>query len=167
MTSSSRAVPPQDLSSRLANVSDDPTERNTAFNQTLGLGSGPGFLPRSEPHSNNLTRSNSGEDSVHSGQGSPNHAHIDEAEFVPTSRVPSYSTAVRTRAPGESAPVPDYQTALSAPNSPPTPFEHGDEHMHSEPDELTIAGSERYHHNGMGVTGMRPGRSDSRRVQIV
>lgn len=108
------AVPPADLSSRLMNVSDDPTERNTAFNSTIGSARN----IRSEPTSTNLTRHNSGEDdSPSSGRDSPE--HIDDPEMTPTSRVPSYSTAVRTRVPGERAPLPDYQTALTAPRTPP------------------------------------------------
>ena len=110
-------IPPADLSSRLANVSDDPTERNTAFNSTIGY-SGAGA--RSEPNSTNLTRQNSGEDTPPSSDNeSPHHLHVDEMEMAPTSRVPSYSTAVRTRVPTESTPLPDYQTALRAPRTPP------------------------------------------------
>lgn len=108
-------IPPGDLSSRLANVSDDPTERNTAFNSTIGSS----FGIRSEPNSNNLTRHNSGDDTPSSGRDSPQHIDIDETEMAPTSRVPSYSTAVRTRVPAESSPLPDYQTALNAPRTPP------------------------------------------------
>lgn len=108
-------VPPADLSSRLANVSDDPTERNTAFNQTIGSSVLPAI---SEPNSTNLTRHNSGNDTTSSGQESPQ--HIDELEdMAPTTRVPSYSTAVRTRAPGDVNHLPDYRTAMSTPSTPP------------------------------------------------
>ena len=110
-----RPIPPADLSSRLANVSDDPTERNTAFNSTIGSS----FGLRSEPNSTTLTRSNSGEETPSSGRESPSHIHVDETEMAPTTRVPSYSTAVRTRVPTESSPLPDYQTALNAPRAPP------------------------------------------------
>lgn len=110
-------VPPADLSSRLAHVSDDPTERNTAFNSTIGLST----LARSEPNSTNLTRSNSGEETPSSGRDSPQHVHIDDPEngLSDMSRVPSYSTAVRTRAPTDTFSLPDYQTALNAPRTPP------------------------------------------------
>ncbi|KAG9254695.1 uncharacterized protein F5Z01DRAFT_621471 [Emericellopsis atlantica] len=101
------AIPPADLSSRLMNVSDDPTLRNTVFNSTIGR--------RSEPSSNNLTRQNSGDDTPSSGRDSPE--HIDLNEFAPTTRVPSYHTAVQTRPPNESAPT--YQTALTQPRTPP------------------------------------------------
>src|SRR5690606_28956886 len=54
-----------------------------------------------------------------SGHDSPQHLQVDEMEMAPTSRVPSYSTAVRTRVPTESTPLPDYRTAVSAPRTPP------------------------------------------------
>lgn len=113
LTGDGGAVPPADLSSRLMNVEDDPTERNTAFNSTIGSIRN----IRSEPNSTNLTRHNSGDESPSSGRDSPE--HIDDPELAPTSRVPSYSTAVRTRIPGERPLLPDYQTALSAPRTPP------------------------------------------------
>lgn len=128
---------PSALSSRLADVSLDPTERNTAFNAT-SLGS----APRTEPASTALTRSNSGEDDQHhspsgrqsgraSGRHSPeNNIHIDESEFAVLNKVPSYSTAVRSpvvaRSQAETYNLPDYQTALNTSRTPPAADAHPD-----------------------------------------
>ncbi|EFY90467.1 arrestin domain-containing protein [Metarhizium acridum CQMa 102] len=80
-----------------------------------------GSAPRSEPPSQNLTRSNSEED--RSGRNSTEHVDLDPAEFAELNRVPSYATAVRTPAWSRTQPaaglVPDYQTALYAPRTPP------------------------------------------------
>lgn len=103
--------PPAALSSRLADVSIDPSMRNPPS---------PPTAPRSEPQSTVLSRSNSGED--HSGRESPE-AGVDMSEFADLSRVPSYQTAVRTparsRAQSGAVALPDYHTALSAPSTPP------------------------------------------------
>ncbi|KAF4125650.1 arrestin-related trafficking adapter 4/5/7 [Geosmithia morbida] len=139
-------VAPADLSSRLANVSDDPTERNTAFNQTIGSSVLPAI---SEPSSSNLTRHNSGNDTTSSGQESPQE-HVDELELAPTTRVPSYSTAVRTRAPGDVSHLPDYRTAMSTPSTPPATdlglVENGDVfvasvHVSEDGSSVTTSGS--------------------------
>lgn len=112
-------ITPAALSSRLANVSDDPTMRNTAFNAGIGA--------TSEPASASLTRSNSGEDSP-SGRHSPERIDITEEEFAELNRVPSYTTALRTparsRATSAAVQLPDYQTALSAPATPPAVENH-------------------------------------------
>lgn len=124
---------PSALSSRLADVSLDPTQRNTAFN-SIALGS----APRSEPASTALTRSNSGDDdhAAHSGRQSgrqsgrhsPENIHIDENEFAELNKVPSYSTAVRSpvvaRSQAEALNLPDYHSALNTPRTPPAADSH-------------------------------------------
>lgn len=126
----SRPVAPAALSSRLANVSLDPSQRNISF----GLLGSAGFMsptsapqapqapvPRSEPASAALTRSNSAEDD--SSRNSAEHVDFDPSEFQELNKVPSYQTAVRTparsRAETGDFALPDYQTALSAPRTPP------------------------------------------------
>ncbi|CAM1502007.1 Fc.00g039910.m01.CDS01 [Cosmosporella sp. VM-42] len=121
-------VAPAALTSRLEDVSLDPSQRNASYNSVNSVS---GFIsptaahgpaPRSEPHSGNLTRSNSAEDG-HSSRNSAEHVDLDPAEFEELNKVPSYQTAVRTparpRAQSGSAQLPDYQTALSAPRTPP------------------------------------------------
>lgn len=132
-------IAPAALSSRLADVSLDPSQRNisyyslnslsgrvspnhgTANSNGNGTGTGTGSAARSEPPSTSLTRSNSAEEG--SDRASTEHVHLDPTEFAELNRVPSYATAVRTPArsrvqtPGGS--LPDYQTALSAPRTPP------------------------------------------------
>lgn len=121
-------VAPAALSSRLANVSMDSPRRNssyTSMHSVMGRTSPPsgpqGAAPRSEPQSASLTRCNSRED--HSRRTSVEHFDADETDIAELSRVPSYATAVRTPARSRtqtgSCPVPDYQTALSAPRTPP------------------------------------------------
>ncbi|CAH0014767.1 unnamed protein product [Clonostachys rhizophaga] len=114
---------PSALSSRLADVSIDPSQRNTAFSS----GHHGHHTARSEPASNNLTRHNSSEDDRTPGSESPQHIHIDESEFAELNKVPSYSTALRmpasTRNQAEAFDLPDYQTALSAPRTPPAASE--------------------------------------------
>lgn len=123
-------IAPAALSSRLADVSLNPSHRNRSYTSMLshppsGRVSptwGPhGSGPRPEPASTGLTRSNSEED--HSGRNSTEHVDLDLAEFAELNRVPSYATAVRTPARSRAQPtaglVPDYQTALHAPRTPP------------------------------------------------
>ncbi|KAH7175794.1 hypothetical protein EDB81DRAFT_751251 [Dactylonectria macrodidyma] len=125
----SRPVAPAALSSRLADVSLDPSQRNTSY---TSIGSASGFAsptsaplaaaPRSEPPSSGaLTRSNSAGDD--SSRNSAEHLDLDPNEFFELNKVPSYQTAVRTparsRATSGNVPLPDYQTALSAPRTPP------------------------------------------------
>lgn len=118
---------PAALSSRLADVSLDPSQRNDSYNS---LHSATGHISpnsqalsgaRSEPASANLTRSNSEEDG--SPRHSGDHIHLDTEEFAELNRVPSYATAVRAPLRNRTQPlggfVPDYQTALSAPRTPP------------------------------------------------
>lgn len=124
----SAPIAPAALSSRLADVSLDPSRRNssyTSMNSVLGRTSPPsghqGAAQRSEPPSASLTRSNSHED--YSRRNSVEHFDPDETDLAELNRVPSYATAVRTparlRTHTGSCPVPDYQTALSAPRTPP------------------------------------------------
>lgn len=105
-------IPPAALSSRLASMSADPLSRDPPS---------PTLAPRSEPQSTTLSRSNSGGDQ--SGRESPEAAAVDMSEFADLSRVPSYATAVRTparsRAQSGAAALPDYDTAVSAPTTPP------------------------------------------------
>lgn len=77
--------------------------------------------PRSEPASAALTRSNSAGDD--SSRNSAEHVDFDPSEFQELNKVPSYQTAVRTPARSRAGTgdfsLPDYQTALSAPRTPP------------------------------------------------
>ncbi|KFA64107.1 hypothetical protein S40285_07987 [Stachybotrys chlorohalonatus IBT 40285] len=124
-------ITPADLSSRLANVSLDPAQRNASYTSMRALSSGINsgmasptvahqgvHVTRSEPPSGLRTRSNSGDGQ--SGRNSPEHIEIDMEDL---SRVPSYQTAVRTPARSQTRSdtnaLPDYVTALSAPRTPP------------------------------------------------
>lgn len=124
----SRPVAPAALSSRLADVSLDPSRRNTSYTSihsvsgfTSPVAAPHGGAPRSEPQSGALTRSNSAGDD--SSRNSSEHVDLDPNELTELSKVPSYQTAVRTPARSIShsgnAQLPDYQTALSAPRTPP------------------------------------------------
>ncbi|KAG5923821.1 hypothetical protein E4U61_002509 [Claviceps capensis] len=123
-------IAPAALSSRLADVSLDPSRRNRSFTSMpsqspsgrVSPTSGPFIsLSRSEPPSTCLTRSNSVDEN--SGRNSTEHVDVDSTDFAELNRVPSYATAVRTPAPYRAQPtaglVPDYQTALYAPRTPP------------------------------------------------
>lgn len=132
---------PAALSSRLADVSLDPSQRNASYN-TIHSATGhisPGHHPtatrvggtRSDPASANLTRSNSEEDQSPRDSGEHReHVHLDPEEFAELNRVPSYATAVRAPLKNRTRPVsglvPDYQTALSAPRTPPAVDLHHD-----------------------------------------
>ncbi|WQF83799.1 Putative arrestin-like, immunoglobulin E-set [Colletotrichum destructivum] len=122
-------VAPAALSSRLQNVSLDPTHRNTSFNSLNAITedvAAPTSVPTgasSQSHSTALTRQNSAEDhpnSHSSGRASPE--HLDFPDMATLSKVPSYTTAVKTplrRGAGSSDALPDYFSAMSAPNTPP------------------------------------------------
>lgn len=127
----SRPVAPAALVSRLEDmslVSLDPSDRTGSYQSVTSVSgfmspsAGYGTAPRSEPQSTTLTRSNSAEDGS-SSRNSSEHGDLDPAEFMELNKVPSYQTAVRTparsRAPSGIVPLPDYQTALSAPRTPP------------------------------------------------
>ncbi|KAK3303512.1 uncharacterized protein B0T15DRAFT_277481 [Chaetomium strumarium] len=121
-------IQPDLLASRLHSMSLERQHRNNSWNSNL---SAAGTVSRTEtgPHPGDeshlspsapLTRHNSNDDP--SGPNTPPE-HIDFAvEITALSRVPSYHTAVKTPvkplAPDMFA-LPDYQTALSAPSSPP------------------------------------------------
>ncbi|KAF5021680.1 hypothetical protein F66182_6268 [Fusarium sp. NRRL 66182] len=125
----SRPVAPAALSSRLANVSLDPSQRTTSSTSLGSMGSS-GFMsptsapqgpaPRSEPVTTALTRTNSSEDS---SRNSAEHVDLDASDLTELNKVPSYQTAVKTPARSRAGTgdmlLPDYQTALSAPRTPP------------------------------------------------
>ncbi|PHH62641.1 hypothetical protein CDD80_1336 [Ophiocordyceps camponoti-rufipedis] len=117
MANNALMIAPAALSSRLADVSLDGPRRNSSYT-SMHSDLVPG---RSEPASASLTRSNSREEQ--SRRNSADHIEMDEVDFADLNRVPSYATAVRTPArlrpqTGTFA-VPDYQTALHAPRTPP------------------------------------------------
>lgn len=167
------AVTPAALSSRLQNVSLDPSHRNTSFTSVgshshshsgsatpyLHLGDGDHTADSSQPHSRELSRQTSAED--HSG-GVSGHStppeHVDNLDLEQLSKVPSYTTATRAPLPRTqsytgSLALPDYNTALSAPTSPSrTPF-----HELHDPLATITEGSQ------AGTTTTEPGtRSHSR-----
>ncbi|RFU78572.1 hect-type ubiquitin ligase-interacting cred [Trichoderma arundinaceum] len=121
------AITPAALSSRLADVSLDPSQRNSSY-QSVQNASGrasPTHGSNHTPHTPHtpahLSRTNS-EEEESSARSSAERAQVDVAEFAELNRVPSYSTAVKTPARSRtqtSAFSPDYQTALSAPRTPP------------------------------------------------
>ncbi|RDA84602.1 hypothetical protein CP532_6047 [Ophiocordyceps camponoti-leonardi (nom. inval.)] len=118
----SSPIAPAALSSRLADVSLDSPRRNSSY---TSMHSGSGRISpnavRSEPPSCSLTRSNSREDPLR--RNSADQVEADEVDFADLNRVPSYATAVRTparlRTQTSNFTVPDYQTALHAPRTPP------------------------------------------------
>ncbi|KAM0246396.1 hypothetical protein ACHAQJ_010232 [Trichoderma viride] len=120
----SAAVTPAALSSRLADVSIDPSQRNGSY-QSVQNASGRASPTHVSSHTSqtpaHLSRTNSEEEET-STRSSGERAQVDVAEFAELNRVPSYSTAVKTPARSRtqtSVSVPDYQTALSAPRTPP------------------------------------------------
>ncbi|KAJ0380906.1 hypothetical protein COL26b_000746 [Colletotrichum chrysophilum] len=128
--SHSHGVAPAALSQRLHNVSLDPSQRNTSFNSLNAITEDVAF-PTSNPtgqssqsHSAALTRQNSNEEhsnshsSGPSGRNSPE--HLDFPDMATLSKVPSYTTAIKTPARrGTTDALPDYFSAMSAPNTPP------------------------------------------------
>lgn len=125
----SRPVAPAALTSRLEDVSLDPSQRNSSYNSVTsasGVASPTGNYgpaPESEPHSGSLTRSNSAEDGRSSSRNSAEHVDFDASGLSELNKVPSYQTAVRTparsRAQSSSALLPDYQTAICGSRTPP------------------------------------------------
>lgn len=128
--SHSHGVAPAALSQRLHNVSLDPSQRNTSFNSLNAITEDVAF-PTSNPtgqssqsHSAALTRQNSNDEhsnshsSGPSGRNSPE--HLDFPDMATLSKVPSYTTAIKTPARrGTTDALPDYFSAMSAPNTPP------------------------------------------------
>ena len=124
-------VPPAALSSRLANVSLDSSDRLSA---ALHGDSNPPTSHPSQPTSTQLTRHNSAEDgrasdhsttpshphqNLRSGRVSPE--HVESIDLAALSKVPSYTTALRTPARSRShtnEALPDYRSAMSAPTTP-------------------------------------------------
>ncbi|KAF7552143.1 hypothetical protein G7046_g7504 [Stylonectria norvegica] len=147
-------VAPAALSSRLADVSLDPSQRNSSYNSITSASgiisptsAGPA-APRSETHSGSLTRSNSAGEGDDSSRNSAEHVDLDPAEFTELNRVPSYQTAVRTparsRSQSGSVMLPDYQTAVSsAPHTPPATDNVADPLTTISED---LAGEDRVHH---------------------
>lgn len=129
MTSAMSGVAPAALSSRLANVSIDSSDRHAPGDHPAAPTSHPS-LPASTP----LTRQNSAEEGRHSSDHStPNLAHhirsgrvspehIEAIDLNALSKVPSYSTAIKTPARSRSQTMteslPDYRAAMSAPATP-------------------------------------------------
>lgn len=132
MTSATTGVPPAALSSRLANVSLDSADRLSA---ALHGDSNPPTSHPSQPTSTPLTRQNSAEEgrssdhsatpnylqhtNLRSGRVSPE--HVESIDLTALSKVPSYSTAIRTPARSRShtnEALPDYFSATSAPSTP-------------------------------------------------
>jgi hypothetical protein len=159
------AVPPAALSSRLQNLNAG--SRNSGFlRRNHGTGSG-GNTPHSLPghrdnesgdfennhsgqHSNPLSRRVSEEDDHHgamssmaSGQHTPE--HIDFSDLGDLTKVPSYSTAVKTpvRSMSYSDALPNYDAAISAPPSPNRNF--------SSPNSPGVGGSANNGSNGSGT----------------
>ncbi|ROT36277.1 hypothetical protein SODALDRAFT_335353 [Sodiomyces alkalinus F11] len=138
-------VPPAALTSRLQNVSLNSTNRNTSATSLADLatsGSNPATNTShpSQSASAALTRQNSAEDNggtnnighghlnPRSGRASPE--HVEFLDVAMLSKVPSYSTALRTPARSQAASVgealPDYSAAMSAASSgPSTPMLQG------------------------------------------
>lgn len=130
MTSAMSGVPPTALSARLANVSIDSSDRHHAHGDHSAPPTSHPSLPASTP----LTRQNSAEEGRHSSDNStPNLAnhlrsgrvspeHIEAIDLNALSKVPSYSTAIKTPARSRSQTMteslPDYLSALSAPTTP-------------------------------------------------
>ncbi|KAH6605744.1 hypothetical protein Trco_004897 [Trichoderma cornu-damae] len=123
------AITPAALSSRLADVSLDPSQRNSSYHSIFNAsgraspthGPNPNHASHTPHTPAHLSRTNSEEEEP-SARSSAERAQVDVAEFAELNRVPSYSTAVRTPARSRtqtSVFVPDYQTALSAPRTPP------------------------------------------------
>lgn len=122
-------IAPAALSSRLQHVSLDPSQRNTSFNSLNAITediTAPTSVPTghtSLTHSAALTRHNSAEEHSNphsSGRQTPE--HLDRPDMDDLSRVPSYSTALKTPARGRvvnGEGLPDYFSAMSAPNTPP------------------------------------------------
>jgi hypothetical protein len=127
------AVTPAALSSRLQNVSLNSSHRNISFTSN-GSHSGAATpythhqdgdhtAESSQPHSTDLSRRTSEEEhSGASGHSTPPE-HLDFLDLEELSKVPSYTTATRAPLPRTpsftgSLALPDYNTVMSAPNSP-------------------------------------------------
>lgn len=127
----SAPITPAALVSRLADVSIDPSQRSSSYQSlhaasgrnspTHGTSQSSSHTPHTPHTPAHLSRTNSEEDES-SSRSSAERVQVDVAEFAELNRVPSYSTAVKTPARSRTQTgvfVPDYQTALSAPRTPP------------------------------------------------
>ncbi|KAG7101675.1 HECT-type ubiquitin ligase-interacting protein creD like [Verticillium longisporum] len=126
---SAHGVAPAALTSRLQNVSLDPSERMQPTD-VISAWSNPPTSHPSQPASAALTRHNSAEDERNggnsndsprpSGRNSPE--HVESLDVATLSKVPSYTTALKTparsRAASRGEVLPDYLTAMSAPSTP-------------------------------------------------
>ena len=140
------AVPPAALSSRLQNLNSH--SRNSSFRRRVPGGNSGGNTPHSHPHNDNesyfptnangnsgsvsghasasLSRRVSNEEEDHANRtsnltsGVHTPEHLDYSELGDLTKVPSYSTAVKTPIRGMSynENLPNYDTAVSAPPSP-------------------------------------------------
>lgn len=146
-----QAVPPAALSSRLQDVSLDPSNRSHSYTSVHGAATTDGATTphsthptdsshNSPPPSAPLSRSHSGETHSHvytpSGINTPEHV-----EFEDLNKVPSYSTAVKTPVRPlsmmESMVLPTYNSAVSAPSSPTIATAHIANPMESIPEVRT------------------------------
>ncbi|KAK1634395.1 arrestin [Colletotrichum phormii] len=179
-------VAPAALSHRLQNVSLDPTNRNTSFNSLNAITedvAAPTSVPtgeNSQSQSAALTRHNSAEEhpnSHSSGRNSPE--HLDFPDMATLSKVPSYTTAVKTplrRGPSSDA-LPDYFSAMSAPNTPPAsevpvadPLGMIPEHEGAGSEPTTPGGSHRSWHRPQSMTNLLhavQGGGEDRRLHLI
>lgn len=142
-----QAFHPAALSSRLQDVSLDATSRNNSYNSLSGAattstdGATTPYTPHpgesthySPPTSAALSRSHSGENP--SGINTPEHVELEDL-----SRVPSYTTAVKTPVrPISTMDLPTYNSAVSAPNSPGISTAHIANPMDTIPEARTTNG---------------------------
>ncbi|OHE97992.1 arrestin [Colletotrichum orchidophilum] len=179
-------VAPAALSHRLQNVSLDPTNRNTSFNSLNAITEDvavPTSVPtgeNSQSHSRALTRHNSAEEHLNShssGRNSPE--HLDFSDMATLSKVPSYTTAVKTplrRGPSSDA-LPDYFSAMSAPNTPPAsevpvadPLGMIPEHTGAGSEPTTPGGSHRSWHRPQSMSNLLQavqGGGEDRRLHLI
>lgn len=142
-----QAVPPAALSSRLQNVSLEPSNRTHSYTSVHGAATTDGSTTPHSTHPTNsnhnspppsapLTRSHSGETlNIHTPSGLHTPEHV---EFEDLNKVPSYSTAVKTPvrplSMGASMVLPTYISAVSAPSSPTISTAHISNPMESIPE---------------------------------
>lgn len=141
-----QAVPPAALSSRLQDVSLDPSSRNHSYNSLSAAAATDGTTtPYSAHHPNDsshnsppqsapLSRSHSGGE--RSGINTPEHV-----EFEELNKVPSYTTAVKTPVRPlsmvDGMALPDYNAAVSVPSSPTISATHISNPLDSIPEVRT------------------------------
>lgn len=169
------AVTPAALSSRLQDLDLSHSSRQSSFVRRHTSNASGGNTPHSQtqesnsveyfdnslPRSNPLSRrtseeeENNGTSNLASGQHTPE--HIDYSDLGDLTKVPSYSTAVKTpiRERSYADALPNYETAISAPSSPNRSFSRpsmsGPE-LSSSAGSNGIAGGRRNPLAGMGFT---------------